>query len=44
MFISCHKEKYNLFFRSRLGCQIVLTKDLDGLEVTLPETISDARS
>ena len=30
-------------FRSRLGCQIVLTKDLDGLEVTVPVGLADAR-
>ena len=27
---------FGLTQTSRLGCQIVLTKDLDGLEVTLP--------
>lgn len=31
-------------FRSRLGCQIQLTQDLDGLEVTIPATVNDARS
>lgn len=31
-------------FRSRLGCQIVMTKDLDGIEVRVPSTINDARA
>ncbi|XP_028173246.1 adrenodoxin [Ostrinia nubilalis] len=35
---------YGLTDTSRLGCQIELTKDLDGLEVKVPETINDARS
>ncbi|XP_059044905.1 adrenodoxin [Achroia grisella] len=35
---------YGLTDTSRLGCQITLTKDLDGLEVIVPETINDARS
>ncbi|XKL62016.1 hypothetical protein PGB90_001849 [Kerria lacca] len=29
---------------SRLGCQIRITKDLNGLEVCLPSSINDARS
>lgn len=29
---------------SRLGCQITMTKDLDGLEVFVPASINDARS
>ncbi|XP_015120623.1 adrenodoxin [Diachasma alloeum] len=29
---------------SRLGCQIILTRDLDGLEVQVPPTLYDARS
>ncbi|KAG8278612.1 Ferredoxin-2, mitochondrial [Homalodisca vitripennis] len=29
---------------SRLGCQIRLSKDLDGTEVTLPATVNDARA
>lgn len=33
-----------LYCSSRLGCQIVLTKELDGLEVTVPEGLADARS
>lgn len=28
---------------SRLGCQITLTKELDGLEIEVPATINDAR-
>jgi len=35
---------YDLTDTSRLGCQITLTKDLDGLEVKVPATINDARS
>ncbi|KAL4714756.1 hypothetical protein ACJJTC_002615 [Scirpophaga incertulas] len=35
---------YGLTDTSRLGCQITLSKDLDGLEVQVPETINDARS
>lgn len=35
---------YELTDTSRLGCQIVLTKDLNGLEVQVPATINDARS
>lgn len=35
---------FNLTDTSRLGCQIILTKELDGLEVTVPATINDARS
>ncbi|GBP64624.1 Adrenodoxin, mitochondrial [Eumeta japonica] len=35
---------YGLTDTSRLGCQITLTKQLDGLEVLVPETINDARS
>jgi len=31
-------------FRSRLGCQIVVTKDMDGWEVTVPAGFADARS
>ncbi|XP_013184326.2 adrenodoxin-like protein 2, mitochondrial [Amyelois transitella] len=47
---ACEVEKdmldlaYGLTDTSRLGCQITLTKDLDGLEVKVPETINDARS
>lgn len=35
---------YDLTDTSRLGCQITLTKELDGLEVKVPTTINDARS
>ncbi|KAI8426894.1 hypothetical protein MSG28_014570 [Choristoneura fumiferana] len=35
---------YGLTDTSRLGCQITMTKELDGLEVQVPETINDARS
>ncbi|XP_037820113.1 adrenodoxin-like protein 2, mitochondrial [Lucilia sericata] len=35
---------YELTDTSRLGCQINLSKDLDGLEVHVPATINDARS
>ncbi|XP_037937130.1 adrenodoxin-like protein 2, mitochondrial [Teleopsis dalmanni] len=35
---------YELTDTSRLGCQITLTKDMDGLEVHVPTTINDARS
>ena len=30
--------------RSRLGCQIVMSKDLSGLEVHVPASVNDARS
>ncbi|XP_018793133.1 PREDICTED: adrenodoxin [Bactrocera latifrons] len=35
---------YELTETSRLGCQITLTKDMDGLVVSVPATINDARS
>uniref|UniRef100_A0A1B6DTW3 2Fe-2S ferredoxin-type domain-containing protein n=1 Tax=Clastoptera arizonana TaxID=38151 RepID=A0A1B6DTW3_9HEMI len=35
---------YDLTDTSRLGCQIQLSKDLDGLEVRVPATVNDARS
>lgn len=35
---------YELTDTSRLGCQIILTKELNGLEVRVPSTINDARS
>ncbi|TMW52527.1 hypothetical protein DOY81_002352 [Sarcophaga bullata] len=35
---------YDLTDTSRLGCQINLTEDMDGLEVHVPVTINDARS
>lgn len=34
---------YGLTERSRLGCQIVMTEELDGLTVTLPSETRDAR-
>lgn len=35
---------FELTDTSRLGCQIILTKELDGLVVRVPTTINDARS
>lgn len=35
---------YELTETSRLGCQITLSKELNGLEVQLPSTINDARA
>ncbi|XP_076231083.1 adrenodoxin-like protein 2, mitochondrial Ferredoxin 2 [Calliopsis andreniformis] len=35
---------YELTDTSRLGCQIVMTKELDGIEVRVPATINDARA
>lgn len=35
---------YDLSDTSRLGCQIILTEQLDGLEVSVPATVNDARS
>ncbi|XP_012258467.2 adrenodoxin-like protein 2, mitochondrial [Athalia rosae] len=35
---------YDLTETSRLGCQIILTKELDGLEVRVPTTVNDARA
>ncbi|XP_054271189.1 uncharacterized protein LOC128991928 [Macrosteles quadrilineatus] len=35
---------YDLTPTSRLGCQILLSKDLDGVEVRIPATVNDARS
>jgi len=34
----------SICFRSRLGCQIVMSKDLDGLEVHVPASVNDART
>jgi len=34
---------YGLTDTSRLGCQILLSKEIDGLEVQLPQTVNDAR-
>lgn len=35
---------YELTDTSRLGCQIILSKELNGLEVRVPTNINDARS
>ncbi|XP_051170078.1 adrenodoxin-like protein 2, mitochondrial isoform X2 [Leptopilina boulardi] len=35
---------HDLTDTSRLGCQITMTKELDGLEVFVPSSINDARS
>jgi len=35
---------YGLTDTSRLGCQVVLTKEMDGLEVSVPSGVADARS
>ena len=35
---------YGLTDTSRLGCQVVLTKELDQLEVEVPASINDVRS
>lgn len=35
---------YELTDTSRLGCQICLSKDLDGIVVKVPATLNDARS
>ncbi|KAK1116748.1 Ferredoxin-2, mitochondrial [Melipona bicolor] len=35
---------YELTDTSRLGCQIIMTKKLDGIEVRVPSTINDARA
>ncbi|EDV50910.1 adrenodoxin [Drosophila erecta] len=35
---------YELTDTSRLGCQITLSKDMEGLEVHVPSTINDARA
>ncbi|XP_041988963.1 adrenodoxin [Aricia agestis] len=35
---------YGLTDTSRLGCQITLTKEMDGLEIKVPESVHDARS
>uniref|UniRef100_A0A161TIM8 Adrenodoxin n=1 Tax=Triatoma infestans TaxID=30076 RepID=A0A161TIM8_TRIIF len=35
---------YGLSDTSRLGCQIELSEELDGLEVTVPASVHDARS
>ncbi|KAL6426143.1 hypothetical protein ACFW04_009008 [Cataglyphis niger] len=35
---------YELTDTSRLGCQIVMTEELDGIEVKVPSTINDVRN
>ena len=35
---------FELTDTSRLGCQIIMTEELDGIEVRVPSTINDARS
>ncbi|XP_014483977.1 PREDICTED: adrenodoxin [Dinoponera quadriceps] len=35
---------YELTNTSRLGCQVIMTKELDGIEVQVPTTINDART
>ncbi|XP_020293785.1 adrenodoxin [Pseudomyrmex gracilis] len=35
---------YELTETSRLGCQIIMSKELDGIEVRVPSSINDARS
>ena len=34
---------YCFCFRSRLGCQIIVSKDMDGLVVRVPSGVADAR-
>lgn len=34
---------HDLTETSRLGCQITLTQEMDGLEIKVPATINDAR-
>ncbi|XP_069125547.1 adrenodoxin-like isoform X1 [Argopecten irradians] len=34
---------YGLTNTSRLGCQVVITKDMDGLQVQVPTSVVDAR-
>lgn len=34
---------YDLTDTSRLGCQVILTEDMDTLEVKVPATVNDAR-
>ncbi|XP_062571507.1 adrenodoxin-like isoform X1 [Saccostrea cucullata] len=34
---------YGLTDTSRLGCQVIVTKDMDGLEVKVPAGVADAR-
>lgn len=34
---------FGLTDTSRLGCQVIVTKDMDGLEISVPKGVSDAR-
>ncbi|XP_059154024.1 adrenodoxin-like isoform X1 [Physella acuta] len=34
---------YGLTDTSRLGCQVIVTKDMDGLEIMVPKGVADAR-
>jgi len=34
---------YGLMDTSRLGCQVLVSKDMEGLEVSVPSGIADAR-
>lgn len=35
---------YELTETSRLGCQIIMTKELSGIEVKVPATVNDLRN
>ncbi|XP_070158559.1 adrenodoxin-like protein 2, mitochondrial [Polyergus mexicanus] len=35
---------YELTDTSRLGCQIIMTEELDGIEIRVPSTINDVRN
>ncbi|TNN31612.1 Adrenodoxin, mitochondrial [Liparis tanakae] len=36
-------QRYFSLHRSRLGCQICLTKSLDGIVAKVPESVADIR-
>ena len=42
-FIMFQDLAYGLTDTSRLGCQVCMTKELDGLEVQVPEGVHDQR-
>uniref|UniRef100_A0A2K5LF83 Ferredoxin 1 n=1 Tax=Cercocebus atys TaxID=9531 RepID=A0A2K5LF83_CERAT len=44
-FLKMHNKQYlpPSPYRSRLGCQICLTKSMDNMTVRVPETVADAR-
>lgn len=46
--ISVHVVRINVIFicrfRSRLGCQVVVTNEMEEWEVSVPSSVSDARS